>query len=313
MSRRRAWGWSLLFMSPAVMLLSMMLAFVYPGNAFFTELSGVIAPLVLVGLVWSGTHLRPAEKKKKEEFPPSMPPMTELPPSGQQDKYARLDRMRRDIQRELRSGMITADDARDRWREAALLFTADRKSPAEQTRELAAKYGLPVVTELKKDAPLPLVTAPPVSGAGLGPAQLADLRRRLEESKGKPPVILPATTESFERNMEEFMAARELDEPEETEPPEEPYVPAGQAELEAELNASLRRQWKDAEPDRRGQSIPYDGYWHMSPEWAAEVRKLRAPSGHLVWKPDRYTLYGYLVKIDRAYGAPEIVREEGKG
>jgi hypothetical protein len=83
------------------------------------------------------------------------------------------------------------------------------------------------------------------------------------------------------------------------------YVPEGEAELLENLRRSLREQWSEALEGRPGEA-PWPGHWEMSPAWAADVRKLRDLSGKPVWKPGSGKLYGYPVKIDTAYGAPEL-------
>lgn len=84
------------------------------------------------------------------------------------------------------------------------------------------------------------------------------------------------------------------------------YVPEGEAELLEHLRRHLKRQWDEAPGSREKHAVPFPGYWEMSPAWADDVRKLRDLAGGLVWKPDSCTLYGYCVKIDIAYGAPEL-------
>jgi hypothetical protein len=84
------------------------------------------------------------------------------------------------------------------------------------------------------------------------------------------------------------------------------YVPEGEAELLEALRRDLRVQWLDAVDGRKEKRVPFPGHWEMSPAWAADVRKLRKLDGELLWAPRMYTLYGYCVKIDTAYGAPEL-------
>jgi len=84
------------------------------------------------------------------------------------------------------------------------------------------------------------------------------------------------------------------------------YVPEDEPGMLEDLRRSLRGQWRDAAPGRAGRSVPFPGHWEMSPAWAEDTRKLRGLSGDPVWPRDVYTLYGYLVKIDIAYGAPVL-------
>jgi hypothetical protein len=90
-----------------------------------------------------------------------------------------------------------------------------------------------------------------------------------------------------------------------TKPPE--YVPDGQAELSASLLEYMRGQVKDAAPAREGHSIPYPGAWQMNEEWRVEVEKLRKADGRLLWPPGLYTVLGYCVELDDAFGAPNLV------
>jgi HK97 family phage major capsid protein len=86
-------------------------------------------------------------------------------------------------------------------------------------------------------------------------------------------------------------------------------VPAGQDDLLSELDRILREE----AGARDG-----TGYrWYMSPEWLAEVRKLRTngANGKPLYVPRAArtaqwqtagTLYGYPVTVGESFGVPEL-------
>lgn len=81
---------------------------------------------------------------------------------------------------------------------------------------------------------------------------------------------------------------------------EDDYVPAGQDALDTALRDMLLAQAKEALT-----RCPQEYHWTMTPEWAAEVHKLRTRDGsHLVWT--RETLIGHPVTTGEEYGPPSL-------
>ena len=152
--------------------------------------------------------------------------------------------------------------------------------------------------------------------------ELADARRRFEESLGKPVVVLPpgvpaalgaaVSTAEFAENLKAFQesvhaAKAELE-----------YVPAGQAELSNDLMECLARQVDEANrtrwsAGRKRWSAGRKREWHISPEWLEEVRKLKS-GGKPVWRPRQREecdplpgyLLGYPVVVADHFGIPEL-------
>lgn len=151
---------------------------------------------------------------------------------------------------------------------------ASRPAPAEQLAQLSQEYGLPVVT--------------PVKSGGFVPS-LASL----------PGISTAEFTAGMAALQEQLML------------PEKPYVPAGQAELSANLLEYMVVQVKEAAPSRQGHSVPYPGDWQMNEEWSAEVKKLRRKDGRLLWNPEGYTVFGYTVTSGD--GPPELVPSPSAG
>ena len=185
--------------------------------------------------------------------------------------------------------------------------------PAVQLEQLARRYGLPVETpseQRKRDLRIPY-----------SEAELADLRRKLAESSSRPSIVLPAgagvSVAQFNAGLRNL-----LGQPPETFPdggeflagdtPGEEYAPAGQAELSADLLEYITEQVKEAQrnqwPARRRE-------WHVSPEWAQEMREIRNSAGQRVWEPENRgearggitgLMYGYPVVVGQEYGTPEL-------
>jgi hypothetical protein len=119
-------------------------------------------------------------------------------------------------------------------------------------------HGNYAVTPLQKEEPLPLCTVSP----GMTAAQ-------------------------FRERMLTFQEAMK--------PPEPEYVPEGQAELSADLQAYMGDQVLAAASRWNAFHDPLPEYrWEMNTEWAAEVKKLKVQPG-------------YPVKVSDEYGMPELV------
>jgi hypothetical protein len=183
---------------------------------------------------------------------------------------------RDDVARRLRKGV---GDGVVTAREARRLYAQYKLPPAppsEQVKALSEQYGLPVITPLQKSEPLPLCTAPPVSAGGPGPVWLRGV--------------------SLKAARVDEQAIKEKE-----------YVPAGQDDLLSELDRILREE----AGARDG-----TGYrWFMSPEWLAEVRKLKNRAGGPLYVPRAArtakwqtagTLYGYPVTVGESFGVPEL-------
>jgi len=198
---------------------------------------------------------------------------------------------------------------------------------------------LPVASGKKHADAVPLATAPSVTGGtapsfpGLTPEQ-SQLRAKLADAlKRREPVVLsgrtvyvngePCTVRDVSLTPAKSTAVpplyevvahvvpgvpvddRRLAELEPDEPEDE-YVPAGQEELSAGLLEHLRAQVREVLPRQKRYDYPHKGCWVMSPEWEAEVRRLRGRDGRPVWGAASTTLFGYLVKVGVEYGVPEL-------
>jgi hypothetical protein len=204
-----------------------------------------------------------------------------------------------DIHARVQAGMMTAAEARNAQAEAAGLldpsgYAAGRvhgSSPASQVQALGAQYGLSVVTGLKKPG-LPVVIVPPASPPS--EEELAELRERLTVSlrRREPLVVLPRDAQ-FDPD------------PEPEAEPADDYVPAGQDELFAELSRMIRAQFLEHGPAGHYPSLR----WFMSPDWLAEVQKLKTATGKSVYASlpnPAGSLYGYRVTTGESFGVPEL-------
>ena len=186
--------------------------------------------------------------------------------------------------------------------------------PAKQLKHLSDEYGLPVITPLQKREPLPSLA--PIE------AERALIRKRFGELKDKPPVVVTPSvsgdTLGHVCNGKYYEFAMfcpvhgDQDVPEKELEPEEVYEPAGQADLLAALLEYVKDQASAAKATQWTASRKRE--WRVSPEWAAELRKLRTngASGKLLWlryssdKPPREHMLGYPVVVGDQYGVPEL-------
>lgn len=325
-----------------VLLLLLMLAGVFlmladPVHAIVHFVSNAIPPALLLSL-WLGA---PATRREKKEFDEERKQKLEAARDGH--------RVRIDSDGNLqRAGVLSVSELRERrdkaWLEAKELITGNQLvfnakitevkvlderiralekkvkayrpqvPPAEQLGQLSNQYDLPVLTPLQKNQ-LPVLHIDPAVRALVSDEELADARRRFEESLGKPVVVLPpgvpaalgaaVSTAEFAENLKAFQesvhaAKAELE-----------YVPAGQAELSNDLMECLARQVDEA--NRTRWSAGRKREWHISPEWLEEVRKLKS-GGKPVWRPRQREecdplpgyLLGYPVVVADHFGIPEL-------
>jgi hypothetical protein len=175
-----------------------------------------------------------------------------------------------------------------RTRAAATLFDWDDLGSTERVR-IKLQAGLLTLNDARERV------AEIKAAQGYGPSVVTPVQ------KSAPLPVLPVIGVSMKSTWNAASQVQALA------PPQPEYVPDGQAELSAGLLEYMREQVKAAAPAREGHSIPYPGAWRMNKEWHAEVEKLRKADGSLLWPPGIYTVLGYCVELDDAFGAPNLV------
>jgi hypothetical protein len=258
---KRTWGLSVF---PALVLVFVALQLGYPHSFLVSQVTGGGVALSLCALIVAGTASERQGRKAELERD-----LAKL--DGAEERYNRLTA-------ELRSGMLTADEFRDKLAEASklveLMDARTRKAPMAQLRLLSDQYGLPVVTPLQKSEPLPVVVAPP------------DPAARVDGIPAPEPEYVPAGQAELSRDLLEL--------------------------IRDEVTTWPRLVKAAASVQGRQARL----HWRMSPEWLEEVRKLRTSdtSGALLYRPrerqsrSKYEgkLYGYPVTVGD-FGVPELV------